>query len=120
MLGSRRLSATTAAGNPSNQVTLDFQPDIAPVVRLIEETPRNQLLEKVAAAIRQGLSFQQLVSALQLASVHEVQPRPSVGFKFHAVLVVNSIRLASQAAADTERWLPVFWALDYFKDSQAA
>src|SRR5206468_48651 len=43
-----------------------------------------------------------------------------VGFKFHAVLVVNSAHLASLASPDSDRWLPIFWALDYFKSSQAA
>ena len=48
-----------------------------------------------------------------------MQPRPSVGFKFHAVLVVNSAHLASLASPDSDRWLPIFWALDYFKSAQA-
>jgi hypothetical protein len=60
-----------------------------------------------------------LLTALLLAGVRDIQPRP-VGFKFHAVLVVNSAHLASLAAPDHERWLPIFWALDYFKSSQAA
>ena len=34
------------------------------------------------------------------------------------MLVINSAHLASQAAADNDRWLPLFWALDYYKDSQ--
>ncbi|HTD87111.1 MAG TPA: hypothetical protein VK850_11090, partial [Candidatus Binatia bacterium] len=50
--------------------------------------------------------------------VRNIQPRP-VGFKFHAVLVVNSAHLASLSSPDSDRWLPIFWALDYFKSSQA-
>src|SRR5205807_6768699 len=46
-------------------------------------------------------------------------PRPSVGFKFHAVLVVNSAHLASLASPDRERWLPILWAVDHFKGAQA-
>ena len=42
-----------------------------------------------------------------------------MGFKFHAVLVVNSAHLASLASPDEHRWLPIFWALDYFKEAQA-
>jgi hypothetical protein len=42
-----------------------------------------------------------------------------VGFKVHAVLVVNSAHLASLASPASDRWLPIFWALDYFKSSQA-
>ena len=48
-----------------------------------------------------------------------MEPRPAVGFKFHAVLVVNSAHLARLASPDSERWLPIFWALDEFKSSQA-
>jgi hypothetical protein len=36
------------------------------------------------------------------------------------VLVVNSAHLASLASPDADRWLPIFWALDYFKSSQAS
>ena len=31
----------------------------------------------------------------------------------------NSVNLASLAASSSERWLPVLWALDYFKHAQA-
>ena len=54
-----------------------------------------------------------------LAGVRNVEPRPAVGFKFHAVLVVNSAHLASLASPAADRWLPIFWALDEFKSSQA-
>ena len=43
-----------------------------------------------------------------------------MGFKFHAVLVVNSAHLASLASPESDRWLPIFWAIDQFKTSQAA
>jgi hypothetical protein len=89
-----------------------------PLVRLLEETPRERLLEKVGARIKEGLGYRELLAALLLAGVRNIQPHP-VGFKFHAVLVVNSAHLASLASPDSDRWLPIFWALDYFKDSQA-
>jgi len=95
-----------------------FHPEIEPIVRMIEETSRERLLEKVGSRIRDGLSYRDLLAALFLAGVRNIQPRPSVGFKFHAVLVVNSAHLASQASPSEHRWLPIFWALDHFKDSQ--
>src|SRR5215470_3451316 len=101
---------------PVNKV--QFSPDIEPVVRLIEDTPRGKLLEAIASRIRQNLSYQEVLAALLLAGVRSIKPRP-VGFKFHAVLVVNSAYLASLAAPDRDRWLPIFWALDNFKVSQA-
>ncbi|MBI1915873.1 MAG: hypothetical protein HYS12_14230 [Planctomycetes bacterium] len=96
-----------------------LEADIEPLVRLIEDTDRSKLLESIADRIHAGTSYQQLLGALFLAGVRGIQPRP-VGFKFHAVLVVNSAYLASLAATDNDRWLPLFWALDNFKGSQAA
>jgi hypothetical protein len=94
------------------------QNDVEPLVRLIEDTARNRLLEEIGRRVRGGASYQQILSALMLAGVRGIQPRP-VGFKFHAVLVVNSAHLASLAAADRDRWLPLFWAIDNYKASQA-
>ncbi|MBY0527414.1 MAG: hypothetical protein K2R98_28720 [Gemmataceae bacterium] len=95
-----------------------FTPEVEPLVRLIEESPRDKLLESVAGRIRAGVSYQQLLTAVMLAGVRGIKPRP-VGFKFHAVLVINSAHLASIAAPDTDRWLPLFWAMDNFKSAQA-
>src|SRR5205823_182554 len=67
--------------------------------------------------MREGVGYQQLLAALMLAGVRGIKPRP-VGFKFHAVLVVNSAHLASLAMPDRDRWLPLFWALDNYKNSQ--
>jgi len=111
-----RLSAAEVA-LPAGVV--HFNADIEPMVRLIEETPRPQLLEKVAEQIHAGASYQQVLAALLLAGIRNVQPRPSVGFKFHCVLCVNSCHLASLNGPDEDRWLPIFWALDYFKSAQA-
>jgi hypothetical protein len=101
----------------SKLVRLD--PEIEPLVRLIEDTPRDVLLEAVATRIKRGTPYRDVLAALLLAGVRNVEPRPNVGFKFHAVLVVNSAHLASLAGPDRERWLPIFWALDHFKSSQA-
>jgi len=109
------VSAGEANLNPD---TVRFNPEIEPLVRFLEDTPREQLLEEVGARIKRGLSYGDLLAALLLAGVRNIQPRP-VGFKFHAVLVVNSAHLASLSSPDSERWLPIFWALDHFKSSQA-
>lgn len=93
---------------------VQFSPDIEPLVRLIEDTPRDQLLETMGQRLRSGTSYQQVLTALMLAAIRTVRPRP-VGFQFHAVLVLNSAHLASLAAQDRDRWLPLFWSLDYYK-----
>src|SRR5437660_1462519 len=114
-----QLPPVSAAEAKSSGNVVKLADDIQPLVRLLEETPREKLLEEVASRIRRGTSYREIVAALLLAGVKNVQPRPSVGFKFHAVLVVNSAHLASISSPDEQRWLPIFWALDYFKSSQA-
>ncbi len=131
----RQFLATTALGGlgllgrlpavSADEATLDpkvvrLDPGIEPLVKLLEDTPRDRLLEEVGGRVKKGLSYREVLAALFLAGVRNVEPRPSVGFKFHAVLVVNSAHLASLAAPDQERWLPIFWALDNFKSAQAA
>ena len=96
-----------------------FSTEIEPLVQFLENTSRDTIIEQTAQRVRAGLSYRELLAALLLAGVRNVQPRPSVGFKFHAVLVVNSAHLASLSSADEDRWLPIFWAIDNFKNSQA-
>src|ERR1043165_6033660 len=98
---------------------VQLHPDIEPLVRLLENTSRERVLEEVAAKIKQGTSYREILAALQLAGVRNIQPRP-VGFKFHAGLVVNSAHLASLASPESDRWLPIFCALDQFEASPAA
>jgi hypothetical protein len=112
-----RLNPVSAAEARLDKNIVRLQPEIEPLVRLLEETPQDELLEKVADRIRGGLSYRDLLAALLLAGVKNVEPRPSVGHKFHAVLVVNSAHIASMASPPEHRWLPIFWALDYYKDS---
>lgn len=96
-----------------------FRSEIEPLVQLLEDSPRDRVIEALAARIRGGLAYPDVVAALLLAGVRNIQPRP-VGFKFHAVLVVNSAHLASLASSDADRWLPMLWAVDQFKRSQEA
>ncbi|MSU47899.1 MAG: hypothetical protein EXS37_02200 [Opitutus sp.] len=115
LVGLPRVSAAEAKLDPK---AVRFTPEIEPLVRMLEDTPRERLLEEVGDRIKRGTSYREILAALLLAGVRNIQPRP-VGFKFHAVLVVNSAHLASQNSPEADRWLPIFWALDQFKVSQA-
>ena len=95
-----------------------FRPEIEPVVRLLEETPRDRALEVAITQLKKGLSYKDLLAGLFLAGIRNIKPRP-VGFKFHAVMVINSAHVLGQSAAVNERLLPLLWALDNFKASQA-
>ncbi len=95
-----------------------FRPEIEPVVRWIEETPNEAILGVAIDHLKRGLSYRDLLAGLFLAGIRNIKPHP-VGFKFHAVLVINSAHLLAQTAAADERLLPLLWALDTFKQSQA-
>ena len=113
-----RLPRVSAAEAQIDPRLVRLHSEIEPLVRLLEDTPRERVLEEVAGRIKRGTSYREIIAALMLAGVRNIQPRP-VGFKFHAVLVVNSAHLASMASPDSDRWLPIFWAIDAFKSSQA-
>ena len=90
-----RLHAVPSAEAKVSPEAVQLLPEIEPTVRLIEDTPRDRLMEVVAERIKAGMSYRELLAGLLLAGVRNVEPRPSVGFKFHAVLVVHSAHLAS-------------------------
>src|SRR5437773_1759614 len=94
------LPAVAAADATPEPALVRLDSGIEPLVRLLEETPRERLLEEVGARLKKGLAYRDLLAALLLAGVRNIQPRPSVGFKFHAVLVVNSAHQAALAAPE--------------------
>jgi hypothetical protein len=112
------LPRVSAAEAKLNSRSVRFTPELEPLVRLLEDTPRSRVLEEIGARVKRGTPYRDVLAALLLAGVRNIQPRP-VGFKFHAVLVVNSAHLASRNSPESDRWLPIFWALDQFKSSQA-
>jgi hypothetical protein len=114
-----RLPSVTAGEAKLRPETVQLDSDVEPLVRLLEDTPREKVIDATVEQIHLGTSYQQLLAAVFLAGVRGIKPRP-VGFKFHAVLVINSAHLAAQAAPDSDRWLPLLWAMDNFKSSQAA
>jgi hypothetical protein len=115
------LSAITPASAAAMEVGPDavrFRPEIEPVVRWIEDTPREKILDTAIDHLKRGLPYRDLLAGLFLAGIRNIKPHP-VGFKFHAVMVVNSAHLLGQSAAVEDRLLPVLWGLDNFKNSQA-
>lgn len=113
----QRLPAVSAADATLDPKLVRLESGIEPLVRLLEETPRDRLLEEVASGIQKGLSYREVLTALFLAGVRNI--RPAGGNNFHAVLAIHAAHQASQASPDRDRWLPVFWALDEFKQAQA-
>jgi hypothetical protein len=115
----RAVTPESAAAMAVKPEAVKLRPEIEPVVRWIEETPRDRVLNVAIEKLKAGLSYRELMAGLFLAGVRNIKPRP-VGFKFHAVMVIHSAHLLGQSAAVDERLLPMLWALDTFKASQAA
>jgi hypothetical protein len=97
----------------------DTGESVATLVKMLEESPRERVRGELVRMIRAGLSYEDLLAALFLAATRNVQPYPDVGFKYHSVMVLRSIHSTTQHLPPAERWLPVIWAVDYFKDTQA-
>ena len=93
-------------------------PEVGPLHRLMEETPRERVATELASLVRDGLDHRRTLAALAVATSRRVQPFPHVGFKYHTVLALQSVHLTALNLPGEERWLPVFWALDYFKRAQ--
>jgi len=95
-------------------------PDSASLLSLLEDSPRARIPSALVGRIRAGLGYEPLLEALALAAVRNVQPYPDVGFKYHAVMVLQSVHLTTGGLGSEDRWLPAIWASDYFKETQAA
>ena len=93
--------------------------DIEPIVRVIEGTPREKIIEAAAGLLRSGVGYRQFMAALYLAGIRNVDSR-SAGSRFHCVYVINSAHLLALESPAQERFLPFFWALDDFKGAQAS
>ena len=89
------------------------------LVRLLVNTPRESLLDALATRIQTGLTPQQLLGALAVATSREVSPYPNVGFKYHAVMMLRSVEQSVVAMPDERKWLPLLWTADYFKAAAA-
>jgi hypothetical protein len=94
-----------------------FRPEIEPLVSLIEHTSREQCAAVVVDQLRRGVSYRQLLAALFLAGIRNVNPRPP-GFALHCVFVIYAAHLISLEAPADSRLLPLFYALDDFKAAQ--
>ncbi len=102
------------------QITPDLvrlRPEIEPLVRLIESTPRDKAPQVLAEQLRAGVSYRQFLAALFLAGVRNINPRPP-GFALHCVFIIHAAHLLSLEAAPRDRLLPLFFAFDDFKKSQ--
>src|SRR5437899_5598671 len=80
-----KLGSVSAAETTLKPGMVRLHSEIEPLVRLLETTSRDKVIEEVASRIRRGLTYREVLAAVLLAGVRNIRPHP-VGFKFHAVL----------------------------------
>lgn len=106
---------TQAQVTPS---VLRLASELEPLAQLFESTDRDKCPAVLAAELKKGTPVRQLMAALFLAGIRNVNPRPP-GFALHCVFVMHSAHQLSLEAPASMRHLPLFFALDQFKVSQA-
>lgn len=98
--------AVLADEQPPEQVR--FRPDIEPIVRLIEETPRERCVEIFVDQLRRGLPYRRFLAATFFACVRRKHSH-------HDVYKIHSVHQVSMDVRPEERLLPLFWAINSFK-----
>jgi hypothetical protein len=101
--------AAFAAEPPPEKVR--FDPEFEPIVRLMEETPRERCVPVFAEQLRRGLSYRQFLGASLFAGVRRARSN-------HEVYKVHAVHQVCMEARPEERLLPLFWALNVFKQRQ--
>ncbi len=94
--------AGAAPARPSRE-PLAVQPDVEPVVRLLEETPRDKLIPAVVDELRRGLPYRLLLAGAFMAQVR--------GGSSHGVWVIHSIHQMCQDVDHEDRLYPILWGL---------
>ena len=112
-------AATTVSGLTARLGVARTDQSVQALLAWLEESQRADIPRDATRMIRAGLRYEDLLTALCLAAVRNVQPYPDVGYKFHSVMVLRSIHSAGEQLRAPDRWLPVVWAADYFKGAQA-
>ena len=88
-----------------------FGPDIEPIVRLIEETPRGQCVAALIEQLQQGLPYRRFLAGVFFAGIRRLNSN-------HDVYKIQPVHQVSMEVRPEERLLPLFWAVDGFKQRQ--
>jgi hypothetical protein len=105
------LGELAAFGAEPPPATVRFGRDLEPVVRLIEDTPRDKCVAVFLDQLRRGLPYRRFLAAVFFASVRRHRSH-------HDVYKIHSVHQVSMDARPEERLLPLFWALHGYKKHQ--
>jgi hypothetical protein len=115
MLASSSIAGIFQSSAPDNRTDKN---QVNELLKLLITTPRDNILETLAAKIQHGIRYNELLTALTLAGVYHIEPYLSVGFKYHAVMMLSAVNQTAAHSPLHERWLPLLWAADVFKREQ--
>src|SRR5262245_18972737 len=107
----RLLGELAAFGAEPPPATVRFGPDLEPIVRLIDETPRDRCVAVFIDRLRRGLSYRRFLAAVFFAGIRRHRSN-------HDVYKIHSVHQVSLDARPEERLLPLFWALHGYKKHQ--
>ena len=97
-------AATTVSGLTARIGIGGTQQSVQGLLDWLEQSRREDIPRDATRLIRSGLRYEDLLTALCLAAVRNVQPYPDVGYKYHAVMVLRSIHSAT-AQREVFRWV---------------
>ncbi|MCA9052238.1 MAG: hypothetical protein KDA75_00300 [Planctomycetaceae bacterium] len=115
--GLERIVADETQNGVGSVDLVRFSPDLEPLVQLIENTSREHCISAVVKSLRAGTTYRELMTALYLAGIRNLSPSP--GGALHAVFVIHSAHTLGMDLPPKECVLPMFWAIDNFKATQA-
>jgi hypothetical protein len=105
------LGGLAAFGAEPPPSTMRFGRDIEPIVRLIEETPRDRCVTVFIDQLRRGLPYRRFLAAVFFAGIRRYRSH-------HDVYKIHSVHQVSLDVRPEERLLPLFWALSGYKKHQ--
>lgn len=100
-----------AGEEPAVPQKVRFGRDIEPIVRLIEETPRGRCVAALTEQLRQGLPYERFLAGVFFAGIRRLNSN-------HDVYKIQPVHQVSMEVRPEERLLPLFWAMDGFKQRQ--
>jgi hypothetical protein len=101
-----------AADDPSAvPARVQYGPDIEPIVRLIEETPRGGCVAALVDQLRTGLPYERFLAGVFFAGIRRLNSN-------HDVYKIQPVHQVSMEVSPEERLLPLFWAVEGFKRRQ--
>jgi hypothetical protein len=105
------LSGLAAFADEAPPEGIRFGPDLEPIVRLMEETPRGECVRVFVNELRRGLPYRRFLAASLFAGIRRARSH-------HEVYKVHAVHQVAQDVRAEERLLPLFWALNGYKQRQ--